>query len=597
MHAESRRGAVALRAMMASIACALLALACIEDSRPALDPAPREPKPEASASPASTALAMDAAHPEDGRLERNARSELELATAVAPRPSARVAPGSAEPPARLLGLVLDSRSEPIRGARVTLASSEGAWREGVFVPEIELGGRRLQGYVTTTDAAGRFAIDAPIPTSHCIELRAEDGPTRTVSQRRFGVARGCEPEPILAGDNDLGVYALHDAARVRGRVLAASGESVEGAVVLCMSDWQFGGRTESAADGSFELDPVLLGMHTLSAWASGFERFERVLVLDEDSWRNSLDLVLTPKPAESTRKLVKGIVVDPEDRPVPDCIVFATTSGGCSFVSHSVSSDEHGRFEFDFADPRDSSIGLDPGTGDWIGRLHAERGTLDDEVRLVLRRPSHLSVRVVDAGSGMPIERTWIELCHEGGSQGHRIEPLEFGTAANGLTRVRTDPGAPWIRCAAPGYAPYEGPIALDSADPTLATVRLKRGARVHGRIIAGAHATLRLVGIAFPRGASSLQDEDESQLSHGAIESSFLGRMQTRVATAGGEFEFNELASGAYRLTIHPSQRERLTTTEFVVHAGRELDLGPLQLDLPEPAGVELAAPSPSKR
>jgi protocatechuate 3,4-dioxygenase beta subunit len=566
------------------LACALLALACIESSRPALDPAPREPQVEQSTAAPDSALVHAALAGDARALAYEAQRELDAEpdSKPAPAPIIRAALGSAEPPARIFGLVLDSRSEPIRGARVAIASLEGDWRAGRLVPEIELEGVRVQGYITSTDAAGQFSIEAPIPTSAGIEVRVEDGPARAISQRRFGGAP--ESEPFVAGDNDLGVCVLHDAAHVQGRVLAASGEAIEGARVLCRSSsWQIDGRTQSGADGSFGLGPVVLGEHTLSAWAADFEPTERVLVIDHQARPVNLELVLQPIASGPTRKLVKGIVVDGAARPVPDCALLAYSGSGCVVYTWEITSDGHGRFEVEFADPREGWIGLDRDAADWIGREHAERGTLDEEVRLVLDRPSHVDLRVLDACTGVPIARSWLELCREGGSQGHRTAPISFRAAPDGLTRIRIDPQAPWIRCAAPGYAPYEGPIALDAADPTRGTVRLKRGGEVRGRVLGAAYPIVRLVGLSFPTSSSSLQDEDESWSLAGSFPSSFLGRMHTRVAAADGSFAFEDLATGSYELTIYPSPIELQTMRRFDLRAGELLDLGALPIQDPE--------------
>ncbi|MEO0650283.1 MAG: sigma-70 family RNA polymerase sigma factor [Planctomycetota bacterium] len=207
---------------------------------------------------------------------------------------------------RVAGRVIDGEGQGIEGVRLALhGPADLTSRIG-----IELGGSRREYWSSHTDRFGRFEFDsAPAFVDGLLELAHSEYDPRVVTLPQRDVE---QLELTLKAPALLGELAIH------GRVLAASGQPVPGAMVNC-------GSTVVVCDeaGGFTVDPVrALGTATLVAVAPGQlpARLERPAepAVDSTGWPEFLTLTLGG-PALA----IEGRLVDTEGEPVAGARVWA----------------------------------------------------------------------------------------------------------------------------------------------------------------------------------------------------------------------------------------------------------------------------------
>jgi protocatechuate 3,4-dioxygenase beta subunit len=476
-------------------------------------------------------------------------------------------PAPSEPPARIHGRVLDERGLPLVGARVALAAMDGAWREGVAVAHIEHAGERREGFATLTASDGSFSIEAPAPSSSWIELRVEAGFALLVERRTFGGSRSGPTELIVAGDNSLGELVPRAAGWIRGRVVDPYGDPVIGAELSLEDNERPAPTTRTDAQGRYAFLSVRPGGHLVRATRPGRGKdFERVKA--KAGREAVVDLRLSPAP------YVRGTVVDPSGTPLAGVTLYGMYTTMCMVGDRTITRTRaDGSFEMQTFGPIDS-VGFEP----YVGTEVVEPA---GDLRLVLSSSTRVRLRALDARTGSAIERYAARAVIPTAWRYEEFSPqISWRDAADGISELQLDPAHSWLECAAPGYAPYEGPLQFDTPDRTSATVRLHPGARVRGRWPARAHPSVRLVGLRFPREAGDGSPAPSSATpprSFPCAPLSFLGKPRTVIGSADGSFEFDSLAAGWYELRAQAEGESPRVIEGFWLGNAETLELGDL--------------------
>lgn len=219
----------------------------------------------------------------------------------------------------LLGRVFDSGGTPIEGARVT-ALPEG-------MPDARSLNHRVRGAAPSvlTGPDGRF------------ELADVEAGTLRVS----AVAPGFTEEVIhdlevLPGSEVKIQITLERGARVTGLVLDSQGRPLSGIQVEAP-----GSRDVSDGEGSYELQGLAAGRHSIKAWSSEYGEVSRSIeVRDRD-----LEVNLQFRPSQR----LAGKVRSSEGEPLSDVLVHLQPSTE-ETVPRSQVSDPQGGFEFKSVD-------------------------------------------------------------------------------------------------------------------------------------------------------------------------------------------------------------------------------------------------------
>jgi hypothetical protein len=273
------------------------------------------------------------------------------------------------PAATLRGRVLDPSGRPVAGAVVNPEPARldrwglldrADWH--LCTPDSKV----------TTDAEGRFSAGPLPPDWYDLEVHAVgllSGRARLLRAAAGAAVEGIEirlqRDAIVPGRVPAETPAL-----ARGRVVGPGGTPIEGALVST----QNGGRTWSAADGSFELQTAGRGGEELSARKRGFAAGR--VQLPEGAPVDGIEIRLRhgttpPAPAEARADLqlppahpVSGRVLDDLARPVAGARVSARGTGQSREASR-VETGADGSFRFDLSE------------GSYI--LHVERPGLQED--------------------------------------------------------------------------------------------------------------------------------------------------------------------------------------------------------------------------
>jgi len=509
------------------------------------------------------------------------------------------------PMSRVVGRVVDANGGGVRDAKVHLYCVDGVWRRGAFKREFEI----------RTDAQGRFELVVPTPTSDWISLLVEPTAYLDVAGRDFGPAGGRDQPRLKSGDNDLGEFKLQATGAFAGRVVDVEGRPV--AQVEVRLDGSFpGGRGRAARSnerGEYEVGHVPAGEYAIEALASGFVLAKRAGArVVEGETTIGIDFVLTPAMT------IAGVVVDESGAGVPGARVWGwptrsgTGSGARSdeqgrFVVHLAQSEPH-HFEVEaegFAKLEEMSEAfaaletdeLSSGQFDEqaaIPAAFARKGVHHapgaNDVRLVLKRPVLTRFVVLDAATSGPVTEFAVRLewKQTGGMSRSGGEPeYSRGRFPNGEFECEADPLKHTYVITAPGYGPARGEIVHDSPTTRRCVVRLSKGGSLVGRVtvdgkpVEAAQVTLRETTLAELY-EGPVDDENSAYWNEweGPWEPFlFDDRVRKWSSDAQGQFRFDSLEEGEYRLEILTSLGERRSLEPVVVRAGNPTDLGSLEL------------------
>jgi hypothetical protein len=269
-----------------------------------------------------------------------------------------------------------------------------------------------EGVVELIDAARERSIFLQHDSNGVYEADGVPPGTYSVGVSCRGFAPGNAAAPIVVEDRDvLGqIWQVEGGAQIRGRVLARSGEPVEGARI---SDTYIGGDAAdrvvinvdtSKPDGQYRLRGLKHGVHRITVETSrGVAPREGITIDVTDGATLERDLIVD---AGGT---VVGTVVDDTGRPIPGLDILAIASDGSwSFERGTVTSDESGRFRFEELRPGDYRITASRGWGDVLRRP----GTTDDAMQgepTTVRSAQVSTVRLVVEGQRGAIRGTVVD--------------------------------------------------------------------------------------------------------------------------------------------------------------------------------------------
>ncbi|MEZ5966056.1 MAG: carboxypeptidase regulatory-like domain-containing protein [Planctomycetota bacterium] len=300
------------------------------------------------------------------------------------------------PPGRILeGVVLDGQRRPVEGA---LVSIDGA-----------------AGIAVNSDAAGRFALDAPRGE---VVVRAF-APGWRLQETRQVPAEGVDVEIVLP---------LPPHGRLIARVQGLSGQTLRGALLtlapagVVRRDVARSGRSThwvDLHDGKLDFDRLPIGDWSLALRCSGYAPF-----VVERSVREGAAVDLGVCRLEPGAR-VRGVVLDEAGRQVPAAQVLLGSEADALVVSEAsrvrgddlfgVRADLRGRFELSGVSSRATTlVVLAPGFAPQEVAVRLPADLLRrDPLPITLTRGVDVVVQVVDAG-GQPVSGRMVELGRDG---------------------------------------------------------------------------------------------------------------------------------------------------------------------------------------
>ncbi len=557
---------LALVVALASLVLAVLWLATSDpqSSQAAADPAASAKVAQtpsdssASSLPAPLEVAPTPSAPESVR-----ESTREEASAPAP-----AAPGVNDCAA--FGRVVDERGQPLSGLVVRLAAFK-SWSTRAEAPRLP-GPREFMGFETTTDATGAFRFEVPTPTSEFVELSIKPEIYRDSLSVRFTARDPRARAPLIAGDNDLGVFELVATGAIEGYVRDSRGAPIEGAkLTLAQQPYSTLGRDAvSDASGHYVLGHVAPGEFGVNCRSERrLSQFRKPIAVEVLRSTTGIDFVLADAPTLS------GFVVDESGAPIEGAKVWCWPSSSGSGAGATSAAD--GAFTVFLPQDEPYTLeckreGFEPiGVGD-RSRTYAQ-GTAD--IRVVMRAGARTRFRVVDAPSGQPLERFGIAVYRENFSQPPRATVRDY---PGGEVELAATNALDKIAIHAPGFQLYAGPVERDAAAEAVQTVRLIPSNTVRGRVlregepVAGAQAVLE-------QGRHEIRFEGgEVSVVKGSFQ--VRGAEQRAVRCDGeGRFVFEGLDDGMCRVVAEDGSGALVVSNVLELSGGREVDLGDLSL------------------
>lgn len=486
--------------------------------------------------------------------------------------AALAAAAQQHPRCRVLGRVVDARQVPLAGLEVRMDTVDEPWVSGpdaadptTKVPD--------EGLATVTDADGRFAFEAPVPTSSWISLFIRSDEMHALAGTEFGAAGGRNKDPLHEGDNDTGTFVLVDTGAVSGRVLDAHGDPVARAQIEidpnAVPETARGGysvNARSAADGTYVLGHVPAGTYTVTAGGDRQLRQHRegVVIADRQT-TPGIDFTLADAPS------VAGRVTDAAGGPLEKVWVWGwPVSSGRGAGAWT---DAEGRFRILL--PQDEPYHLE---AEKQGFVKYEQGFQSEgyppgteNAAIVLERIGETDFLVIDADTSLPVEDFGLVIVDAPKENHFGSDPgdLPIYHFAGGATRWYADPQRHHYRIQAPGYAAQQGPILFDVPGIARQTIRLGRGGAIRGRVVdRGVPVAGVAVHAAFGRATTPSNTSG-----------AFIGHRRSATTGADGTFLIGDLAAGAFELRAKREGSAPIVKTGVRVGAKETIDVGDLAL------------------
>ncbi|HEV8111823.1 MAG TPA: carboxypeptidase-like regulatory domain-containing protein [Planctomycetota bacterium] len=485
------------------------------------------------------------------------------------------------------GRLVEENGNPVSGASVVLFSMRGNWGHGYEGPSIKFLDVDVHGFQMTTAADGRFEFHTPLPTSDWISLRVEPTGYYGLEGRRFGPAGGRNQPRLILGLNDLGDLILPITGAVSGRVVASDGSKLAMASVIFDSRQAAGLNpfTSTDANGEFVLGHIPEGTCDLTAQKEGWlPGAVRGIQVRRGATTGGFEFKLDRAPA------ISGIAVD--EAGVPQVGVHVTGRPVDSGRGAITQTKDDGTFTLFLMQngPHLLEVGDQSDYEPWggLGSSGAVFEAGQSDVRIVLKRAARFTFRVVDAGTGAPVERFGIAIERiptQRFTWGRFSETPELEDHPGGTVERGATPSQQEVGIVAPGYAPLQAPVASDPGASLVQTLRLARGGTISGRITVSdrplPNAVLLLAGDRV-KIDPSLPDADFELLdTNKRLDVSELAAREQQFATdTQGAIRIDGLAAGTYRLTITARGAAHRELRGIAVAEARTRDLGNIQLE-----------------
>ena len=366
----------------------------------------------------------------------DARGKFVLRGLIAARYSVTASHGSESTqvddvdPTRARELVL-SLDPPPTGVLFGVVSGVPATPVGKITRRVVIAQREERSAEGMIDEAGNYRIEnAPTGTLFVrAELDATSG-NRTSVARRADVIAGQE----LRVDLELGAYP------VRGRVLH-EGKPVAGVEIFFYNRSGGHGTTASRTDGAYEVTLPAAGMYSIDVYTDLVAG--KLQMVREVRGGDTIDI-------ELREEAVEGTVVDAAtSRPLQGVTVTLVADAMGQSFAGSNATDTNGRFHILTAGSG-SHLLIASGAG-YVNRSRSLQlsGTGRTVVAFELPKADPLRVRVVDAGTGTPLQARVNAV-----SADQSVLPLDCAEDADGISYVCWVPaGNCRVTVTVPGYA------------------------------------------------------------------------------------------------------------------------------------------------
>lgn len=482
-----------------------------------------------------------------------------------------------QPRCIVVGTVADEFGIPLAETRVRLFAYR-IWADGIDVERLE-GRYDHRGFEVSTDAAGAFRIEAPVPTAPRTMLKILPDRFHDSHSSVFGEDRRGQQPRLSAGVRDLGEIRLATTGALRGRVTDEHGQPLEGVEVSIGPgrSTTYSRDTTTAPDGSYVVAHAPIGTYAIKARLEGYlSGYIEPVNVEAQRDTDVADFVLAAAPT------IEGDVRDEFGVPIAGVKLQGWPSSNGR--SARAESDDEGRFVVYL--PQNEAYTLEAtreGFETW-GSAHDKSsvyapGTRDLEV--VMHSIPTMQFHVVDAETGDSIERFGFRILADNGSHAafpvhteRRRPPLE--ERPGGVTEATARSGTDLYVIAADGYPLATGDVEPDEAGVFFQTVRLDRGATLRGRVlrdrevVSGVHVEA-VEG--WMRGHVGESGEDDR---------TFLARANTMRSTRTddeGRFEITGLNAATHRVTLRPDEGAPSIVVPIELARKEDRDLGDLVL------------------
>ncbi len=488
-------------------------------------------------------------------VSRDPESDPEVHHSSEAAAAPRAAPGS------ILGRVVDSNGRPVAAADVELRVAR----------HDEVGSepsRVSTGLVASTSERGeyRFASVAP-------------GDEYRVAARRFGVGAGATGPIVVTSALEARVsdVLLTDGVRLSG-VVRAGGRPVESAVVTWfdLHDLAQGledrndpapadastRRAVTDAEGRYEFDLLPVTLSELVAQAPGRARvtFSASTAIDVPRDQR-IDFEL------GEARLLAGRVVDASGDGIAGARVVATLTRDEWRCDGEASADESGRFVVESLADGSYVVRAERHGFHSSERESVESGRRD--VELVLTRLGGVTGVVIDERSGETIAQYEVSVLRSSpGSEagfhpvaGHvrlRFHQREGRCEIDGL-----EPGDYVLEAWVSGYATCRSEtfrVEREAPRPVV-RVRMNRGGSVVGTVVDRSGRAIEGATVRLQKGPAA----DASD--------------PTTATAAGGDFRFDGVAAGSYRLAVRQARFELREIVGVAVEPDRATSAGTIEL------------------
>ena len=440
--------------------------------------------------------------------------------------------------ATLEGVVKDGRGRPVAGARVEAQE----WKEWRASPLMEAGAGRVR---TTTDARGSFRLAGLAAAAQSVQASARG----VGGARRDGVRPGQRIELFLA-----------PSGAVAGTVQGADGRPLAGASIALEPEKTRPGlplAERSNERGAFEFGGVAPGAWRVLAWQPGLAP-ALARVLTEKGSERAVALTLGP-PSRLSGRLVDG-----EGRPQRGSVTLQEIEGQLVLSTLGqvlrAESDAQGHFVLDGMPRRSIAVAV---TARGLAARRVEAAPVEARLDLgdvVLERGLTIAGRVTDdsdrAVAGAHVSAS--------GRQARRAVMDGTTDGDGGFVLSGADPGGYRIGVQAPGFA--EAVVNVTAGDAPI-DIGLRRAASVVGTVVDEK-------GIAVPAfGVMALAPLPTVQGPGG------FGQMPWVTEGSDGRFAIEDLAPGAWSLTVQSPRSRPAKVADVKVVAGAATDVGVVRL------------------
>jgi protocatechuate 3,4-dioxygenase beta subunit len=483
------------------------------------------------------------------------------------------------------GIVVDARGAPLAGANVALGAR--VWHADVATTLLPWPGA-YDGFTTVTDDRGGFRFEVVPPQNAPQKLVVDGGAFVAVHERSFGARSSESIAALAAGVVDLGVIQLTDTGSISGRVVDTNGAPIEGAPVDVgpTSGTTYSRGTKSAADGSFLMTSVPPGTCAVDARS---ERYKSAsvdgLVVEAGRELRGVELVLT------NASTIEGVVRDTSGAPIFDARLTSWPNDEGRVAQ--ARSREDGTFVLYL--PQDGPHTLEAkceGFESW-GDQH-DRGVLYDsgtrDLVIVMAAMEPLTIRVVDAESGEPLERFGVTvMSNMGAASTNRTSSSPRATKSTdhpgGSAAIFAKPGVDALDVSADGYVLARFQVEEPTGPDFVQVVRLVPTGRVIGRALRNgvpvADARVVLVR-ARPESADELREILGEPAQSEATWHRIEGALREARTDADGRFSVEVTENGPARLTVDVGAGATLVHVLGLLRANATHDVGDLEAVAP---------------